>query len=151
MTLPFSSGTIATFDVLKYGIGIDKNIVTPLNRRKEFMLIFEYVGSKILEYEENSIIYPWQGPNGETLYEPEFTHDFIFIARTDYFKGQLVPQFTTFYEVVPRALVLIPSVTVFKGPWQFECTYMHTFSKSYEQEGFLASRNELTIGFAYNF
>ena len=30
------------------------------------MLIFEYVGSKIVEYEENTIIYPWQGPNGET-------------------------------------------------------------------------------------
>ena len=151
MTLPFSSGSIATFDVLKYGIGIDKNVVTPLNRKKEFMLIFEYVGSKIFAYEENSIIYPWQGPNGETLYEPEYTHEFIFIARTDYFKGQLVPQFTTFYQVVPQALILIPGVTVFKGPWQFECTYMHTFSKSYEQEGFLATRNEITIAFSYNF
>ena len=31
MILPFSSGRIATYDVWKYGIAIDKNIVTPLN------------------------------------------------------------------------------------------------------------------------
>lgn len=151
MTLPFTSGSISTFDVLKYGIAIDKNIVTPLNRKKEFMVMVEYVGSKILGYEKDAIIYPWQGPNGETLYEPEYTHDFIVIARTDYLKGQVTPQLTLFYEVVPRALVLIPSVTVTKGPWRFECTYMHTIANSYEQEGFLATRNEAFIALSYNF
>jgi len=151
MVLPFSSGKIATHDVWKYGIAIDKNIVLPLNREKEFMVMLEYVGSKIVGYEEDTLIYPWQGPNGEPVYEPEFTHDIILIARTEYLNGLLTPQLTLFYEVVPEALVLIPGLTVTKGPWLFDCTYMHTIANSYEQEGFLESRKELSISFTYLF
>ena len=151
MTLPFSSGSIATFDVWKYGIAIDKNIVTPLNPKKEIMLMLEYVGSKIVGYKENTIMYPWQGPNGEILYEPEYTHDFILIARTEYLNGLLIPQLVTFYEVVPQAFVFIPSVTITKGSWAFKCTYFHTIADTYHQEGFLESRNEFSISFAYTF
>ncbi len=151
MVLPFSSGRIATFDVWKFGIAIDKNISTPLNPQKEIMLMLEYVGNKIVDYQADTIIYAWQGPRGEILYEPEYTHDFILIARTEYLNGLLTPQITIFYEVVPKALVLIPGLTLTKGSWQTELSYMQTISDSYEQEGFLDSRDELSLSVTYNF
>ncbi len=151
MELPFTVGDIARYDVLKYGIGFDKNVSCFLNPSAEFMLTFEYVGSKIRDYDERTIIYPWQGENGETLYEPEYTHDFIMLVRTTYFDRQLTPQLVVMYEGKPNALIFIPSLALTMGQWDFECSFFYTASDSYEQEGFLESRDEFSVSMTYNF
>ena len=150
--LPFSSGTIRTFDVWKYGIGFDKFMHVPFLNKNQFVFLVEYVGSKIVGYEENTILQPWQSPDGEPIYEPEWSNTFIFITTTNYLSGNLVPQLVMMYEVEPQALSFIPSLKYIWRTLEFEIAYFHTISDSYEGTlGMLESRNELSFRFAWNF
>ena len=152
MALPFSSGQIATFDVLKYGIGLDKWTKIPFLNREDFLFILEYVGSKTLGYKENTILIPWQGPNGETLYEPEYSNTFILITNTNYLNGNLTTQLVTMFEVESQALSLIPSIRYQWRKLEWEFSYFQTFSSSYVGNlGMLESRNEFTANFAFYF
>ena len=152
MVLPFSTGTIATFDVLKYGFGVDKWMKIPPLNTEDFIIIAEYVGSKILDYQDETILLPWQGPHGETLYETEYSHTFVLIANTSYLNGNLTPQLVAMYEVAPRAFSCIPSVKVVWRNMEFEASYFHTISDTYEGNlGMLESRNEVSFSVTYNF
>jgi hypothetical protein len=150
--LPFSSGQIATFDELRYGLGLDKWTKVPRLSREDFLFIFEYVGKHILGYEEDTILQPWRGPNDEVIYEPEWSNTFLFIVSTNYLNGNLTPRIVTMFEVEPSALSLIPSL---KYDWRtvsLGISYFHTFSRTYEGRlGFLESRNELSFSFIWSF
>lgn len=150
--LPFSSGQISTFDVLKYGIGFDKWMKVPPLSRQDFMFILEYVGSKILGYKENTILIPWTGPDGVTLYEPEYSNTIVFITSTSYLSGNLEPRLVVMYEFEPKALALIPSLKYTWGNLDFGVSYFHTISDSYVGNlGMLESRNEVSLKFTFNF
>ncbi len=150
--LPFSSGEISRYDVWKYGIGFDKFMKVPYLNREEFVILLEYVGTKIVGYDENTILYPWQEPNGDPVYEPEWTNTFIFITTTNYFNGNLAPRLVAMFEVESKALSLIPSVKYEWRATEFEVSYFHTISDSYRgRMGMLESRNEISFRFTWNF
>jgi len=150
--LPFTSGSLTTFDVLRYGIGLDKFMKIPALSREDFILILEYVGSKTLGYKENAILIPWEGPNGEVLYEPEYSNTLVFIGSTNYFNGNLTPRLVLMYEFEPSAFVISPRLTYDWRTLQFGIAYFHTFSDNYLGNlGMLESRNELSFNFTWNF
>jgi len=150
--LPFTSGQLATFDELKYGVGLDKWTKVPHLSREDFLFIFEYVGKHILGYEENTILQPWKGPNNEVIYEPEWSNTFLLIITTNYLNGNLSPRLITMYEIEPSALSFIPSLAYDWKTLTFGVSYFHTFSKTYEGRlGMLESRNELSFNFIWNF
>jgi len=150
--LPFTSGQLATFDELRYGLGLDKWTKVPHLGREDFLFIFEYVGKHILGYEENTILQPWRGPNNEVIYEPEWSNTFLFIITTNYLNGNLSPRLITMYEIEPSALSFIPSLTYDWKTLTFGISYFHTISDTYEGRlGMLESRNELSFNFVWNF
>ncbi len=150
--LPFTGGQLATFDELKYGLGLDKWTKVPYVSRDDVLFIFEYVGKHILGYEENTILQPWRGPNDEVIYEPEWGNTFLLIMTTNYLNGNLSPRLVTMYEVEPSALSLIPSVAYDWRTLTFEVSYFHTISNTYEGRlGMLESRNEISFNFIWNF
>jgi hypothetical protein len=150
--LPFTGGQLTTFDELKYGLGLDKWTKVPYLSREDFLFIFEYVGKHILEYEEETILQPWRGPNNEVIYEPEWSNTFLLIITTNYMNGNLSPRLVTMYEIEPSALSFIPSLTYDWKTLTFGVSYFHTISKTYEGRlGMLESRNELSFNFVWNF
>jgi len=150
--LPFTSGSLTTFDELKYGLGLDKWMKVPHVSREDFIFIFEYVGKHILDYKENTILQPWQGPNGEVIWEPEWSNTFLFIMMTNYLNGNLAPRLITMYEIEPSALSFIPSVEYHWRTFTVGISYFHTFSKTYEGRlGMLESRNEISCNFIWSF
>jgi hypothetical protein len=150
--LPFTSGQLATFDELKYGLGLDKWTKLPQLSREDFLFIFEYVGKHILGYEENTILQPWRGPNNEVIYEPEWSNTFLFIITTNYLNGNLSPRLITMYEIEPSALSFIPSLVYDWKTLTFGISYFHTISDTYEGRlGMLESRNELSFNFTWSF
>lgn len=159
MTLPFTVGKIPKHDVWKYGIGFDKWMKIPFLNTEDFMLTFEYVGSKIVDYKDKTIMSPWQAPwdddrdgQYDTVWEPEYSNTFVFITNTYYLSGNLTPQLVAMYEVKPKALVLIPSLEYDWKDFQFEVSYFFTESDGYEGTlGMLDSRDELTFSVTYNF
>ncbi len=150
--LPFTSGQLATFDELKYGLGLDKWTKVPHLSREDFLFIFEYVGKHILGYEEDTILQPWRGPNNEVIYEPEWSNTFLLIITTNYLNGNLSPRLITMYEIEPGALSFIPSLVYDWKTLTFGISYFHTISDTYEGRlGMLESRNELSFNFTWSF
>jgi hypothetical protein len=150
--LPFSSGTIQTHDIWKYGLGFDRSMHVPYLNRDEFFLILEYVGNKIMDYEEKTLVKPWKEPNGDPVYENEWSNTIVFIATTNYLNGNLVPRLVTMYEFEPRAISFIPSVKYEWRAMEFELSYFHTESDTYEGNlGMLESRNEVSFRYTLNF
>jgi hypothetical protein len=150
--LPFTSGQLTTFDELRYGLGLDKWTKVPHLSRDDFLFIFEYVGKHILGYKEKTILQPWRGPNGEIIYEPEWSNTLLLIITTNYLNGNLSPRLVTMYEFEPRALSFIPSVAYDWRTLTFELSYFHTVSNSYKGRlGMLESRNEISFNFIWNF
>ena len=150
--LPFSSGSLTTFDELRYGFGLDKWANVPYVSRDDVLFIFEYVGKKILGYKRNTILQPWKSPKGEVIWEREWSNTFLFIVLANYLNGNLAPQLVSMYEIEPKALTLIPSVAYHWRSATFEVSYFHTFSDSYEGTlGMLESRNQISFNFLYSF
>ena len=150
--LPFTSGSLTTFDELKYGLGLDKWMKVPHLGREDFIFIFEYVGKHILGYKENTILQPWRGPNDEVIWEPEWSNTFLFIMMTNYLNGNLAPRLITMYEIEPSALSFIPSIAYDWRTFTVGVSYFHTFSKTYEGRlGMLESRNEISFNFIWSF
>ena len=152
LVLPFSTGTVATFDVLKYGLGFDKWMKIPPLNREDFMFILEYVGTWTTDYRKNTILKPWYEPNDDVIYETEFSNTFVLITNTNYFNGNLTPQLVAMFEVEPRALSLIPSVRYEWRKFQFEASYFFTVSDNYNGNlGMLETRDEVSLSVTLNF
>ncbi len=150
--LPFTSGQIATYDELRYGLGLDKWTKIPHLGREDFLFILEYVGKKILGYEEKAILQPWRGPHDQVIYEPEWSNTFLLIVSANYLNGNLTPRLVTMYEIEPHALSLIPSLAYDWKTLTLGVSYFYTISDSYEGRlGMLESRNELSFNFIWNF
>ena len=150
--LPFTSGQIATYDELRYGLGLDKWTKIPHLGREDFLFILEYVGKKILGYEEKAILQPWRGPHDQVIYEPEWSNTFLLIVSANYLNGNLTPRLVTMYEIEPHALSLIPSLAYDWKTLTLGVSYFYTISDSYEGRlGMLQSRNELSFNFIWNF
>jgi hypothetical protein len=159
MVLPFTAGEIPKYDVVKYGIGLDKWVKVSAISKEDILLTFEYVGSKTLDYKRHAIIQPWYAPwdddhdgQYDTVWEPEYSNTFILIGRTNYLNGNLVPQMVSMYEVEPQALVLLPSVKYSWKKLDFELSYFFTVANGYEGTlGMLQDRDEVSFSITYNF
>ncbi len=153
--LPFAvnRASIPLYDVWKWGIGLDKNIsIKFINPKKEIMLMFEYVEGKIQNWEPKTLLLPWNGPNGETLYEDEYFTNFSLLARTGYMNGFITPQMLIFYEVQPKAWTFGPSVILTKGAITFEGGAFITTTETYEgMKGNLDCKDEVKFAFTYSF
>ncbi len=152
LVLPFSIGNVATFDVLKYGVGLDKFMKIPPLNREDFMFLLEYVGTWTLGYKKNTILIPWYEPNDDVMYEPEFSNTFVLITNTNYLNGNLNPRLVTMFELESRALTLIPSAMYEWRSFQFEASYFFTVSHNYKGNlGMLETRDEVSFSITYNF
>ncbi len=153
--LPFAinRASIPTYDVWKWGIGLDKNIsIKFINPKKEIMLMFEYVEGKIKDWAPDTILIAWSGPNGETLFEEEYFTNFSLMARTDYMNGFITPQILIFYEVQPKAWTFGPSVTLTKGSFTCELGAFITTTDTYDgMKGNLDCKDEVKFALTYSF
>lgn len=172
MILPFSTGEVEKYDVLKYGIGIDKfynfgwlepkkhiPVISEIIPSDDVMFKFEYVGNKILGWKENHLLEPWYEPwdddfdgQFDTVYYPEYSNTFILITRLSYLTANLAPQLVVMYELEPKCLVFIPSVAYTYGNWDFEVNYFSSGANNYSGTlGMMDQRDEFSIMATYNF
>ncbi|MBU0992972.1 MAG: DUF1302 domain-containing protein [Proteobacteria bacterium] len=157
--LPFTSGEIPTYDVAKYGFGLDKWIKVPKISPADILVTFEYVGSTTLNYKSHQLVQPWYCPwddnqdgHWDPVWEPRQSSTFILIFRTNYFNGNLVPQMVTMFEVEPQALVLYPSARYSWKKFDFDASLFFTVGKGYQGTlGMLQHRDELSFSITYNF
>jgi len=157
-TFPYVVGKIPKYDLIKYGIGLDKWINIPFLSKNDFLFTFEYVGTKIQDYQKKAIINPWYEPwdkdkdaNWDPTYVSEYNNTFILVSRGNYLNGNLNPQCVAMYEVEPKALVLIPSVSYSYNKFNFNLSYFMTEAKDAEDLGMLDKYDELSFSITYSF
>jgi hypothetical protein len=157
-TFPYVVGEIPKYDLIKYGFGLDKWINIPFLSKSDFLFTFEYVGTKIQDYQKKAIINPWYEPwdkdkdgNWDPTYVSEYNNTFILVSRGSYLNGNLNPQCVAMYEVEPKALVLIPSLNYAYNKFNFTLSYFMTEAKDAEDLGMLDKYDELSFSVTYSF
>jgi len=172
MILPFSTGEVEKYDVIKYGIGIDKfynfswlapkkhiPVISDIIPSDDVMFKLEYVGSKILGWKKDHLLEPWYEPwdddfdgQFDVVYYPEYSNTFILITRLSYLTANLTPQLVVMYELEPKSLVFIPSVAYTYRNWEFEIDFFYSGANNYSGTlGMMDRRDELSIMVTYNF
>jgi len=149
----YSAGRIPDYDVVRYGLAFDKNVrISLLNNNKDFVLKFEYIGAKIVNFNDGTL-WGWDDPDsGKTLYKNEYNNQFVFIAANDWLSGNIEFQFTSIYNVEAEALLLIPKVILSRhGNAELSLSYRHTEAGTYKGIGYLQDANEAQFGFSYFF
>jgi len=119
-----ANGSIPKKDVLRWSIGLDKNIwIRPLNHKRTFMVSMQYFGTWFQDYDERmalpAAIYP--DPNHYTSVK-EVESIFTFLATTDYYGGNIIPQLVVAYDV-RGAWMFQPSVNYNFDPFRFMIQY----------------------------
>ena len=151
--LNFSNGKVPHYDVIRYGLGVDKNVrIRFLNNKKDFVLKLEYVGDKIIHFDKKTL-WGWDDPDtGNTRYKDEYSSQIVFIAVNDWFSGNVEMSFTSIYDIEAKALLLMPRVTLSRhGNVEMSLSYRHTYAGSYKGIGYLQDANEVQVGFSYFF
>ena len=119
-----ANGEIPKKDMLKWVIGLDKNIwIRPLNHKRTFMVSLQYFGTWVQDYDERMrvplALYP-DATNFSAAKELEGI--FTFLVNTDYYGGDIIPQMVVAYDA--RGVWMFqPSVNTIFEPFRFMIQY----------------------------
>lgn len=119
-----ANGKIPAKDVLKWSIGLDRNVwVRPLNAKRTFMVSFQYFGSWVQDYDERMRIPLALYPDAMNFAgAKEMDGMFTLLVNTDYYGGDIVPQMVAAYDA--RGVWMFqPSVTCIFEPFRFMVQY----------------------------
>lgn len=118
------NGEIPKKDVLKWAVGLDKNVwVRMLNPKRTFTVSVQYFGSWIQGYDKRMrvplALYP--EPTDFTAAK-EFDGIFTLVVNTDYHGGDIIPQMAVAYDA--RGVWMFqPSVNCIFEPFRFMVQY----------------------------
>ena len=144
-----TEGRIPKKDILRYMIGLDKNIwIRPLNPQRSFLVSLQYFGSWVQDFDERMrqplALYP-NATEFSAAKETEST--FTFLINTDYVKGDVVPQIALAYDV-RGAWLFQPSVNYIFGPLRFMIQYSAIMGNM-TNFGAFRDRDQVTFIFSY--
>ncbi len=143
------SGTIPRKDILRYMIGVDKQIwVRPLNKLSTFFVSCQYFGQWVRDYDSRmrqaALVYPSLKDYPKVK---EFDHVFTAMLNTTYLSGKLQPQIAAAYD--PRGAILIaPSVNYIFDPFRFMVQYS-AIQGTFTNFGFFRDRDQISFIFTY--
>jgi hypothetical protein len=143
------SGTIPKKNILRFVIGLDKQIwIRPLNRTSTFFLSMQYFGTWVTEYDDRmrqlAPLYP-------TLIDfpkaKETEHVFTALISTLYRQGTISPQLALAYDV-RGAWLIMPAVNFTQGPFRFMLQYS-AIQGSFTGFGAFRDRDQISFSLTY--
>jgi hypothetical protein len=149
--LPLSpqSGTIPKKDILRYMIGLDKQIwIRPINPSTMFFLSLQCFGQWVPDFDprmrQGLALYP-NPVDFAALRETE--HVFTAVVNTMYKEGTIMPQFALAYDV-RGAWLIQPSVNYIFEPFRVMFQYS-IIEGSFTNFGAFRDRDQITLIFTY--
>jgi len=144
-----ANGEIPKKDILKWVIGLDKNIwIRPLNPKRTFMMSLQYFGSWVQDYDERMRVPLALYPDA-TSYTAAKEVDgiFTFLMNTDYYGGDIIPQMVAAYDV-RGVWMFLPSVNYIFKSFRFMIQYSGIVGN---MAGFGAFRDRDQITFVFSY
>ncbi len=144
-----ANGEIPTKDMLKWVIGLDKNIwIRPLNHKRTFMVSVQYFGTWVQDYDERMrvplALYP---DDTKFTAAKEVEGIFTFLMTTDYYGGNIIPQMVVAYDA--RGVFMFqPSVNTIFEPFRIMIQYSGIVGN---MAGFGAFRDRDQITFIFSY
>jgi hypothetical protein len=143
------SGTIPEKTILRYMIGLDKQVwIRPLNRTNMFFVSLQYFGQWIPDYDERlrQALQLYPSPvNFAVLKEIESV--FTALVSTMYRKGTINPQLALAYDV-RGAWLIQPSVNLIREPFRFMIQYS-AIQGNFTNFGAFRDRDQITFILTY--
>jgi hypothetical protein len=143
------SGTIPEKNILRYMIGLDKQVwIRPLNRTNMFFVSLQYFGQWIPDYDERlrQALQLYPSPvNFAVLKEIESV--FTALVSTMYRKGTINPQLALAYDV-RGAWLIQPSVNLIREPFRFMIQYS-AIQGNFTNFGAFRDRDQITFILTY--
>ena len=143
------SGTIPEKSILRYMIGLDKQMwIRPLNRTNMFFVSLQYFGQWIPDYDDRlrQALQLYPSPvNFSVLKETESV--FTALASTMYRKGTINPQLALAYDV-RGAWLIQPSVNLIREPFRFMIQYS-AIQGNFTNFGAFRDRDQITFILTY--
>jgi hypothetical protein len=143
------SGSIPRKDILRYMIGLDKQIwIRPLNKTNTFFVSCQYFGQWVPDHDRRmrqaALLYPSLKDYPKAK---EFEHVFTLITNTMYLNGALQPQVACAYDI--RGAILVqPSISYLLEPFRFLLQYS-AIQGSFTNFGFFRDRDQVSFIFTY--
>jgi len=146
-----ANGEIPKKDMLKWVIGLDKNIwIRPLNHKRTFMVSLQYFGTWVQDYDERMRVPLALYPDATQFTSAkEVEGMFTFLVNTDYYGGDIIPQMVVAYDA--RGVFMFqPSVNFILEPFRIMVQYSGIVGN---MAGFGAyrDRDQITFIFSYLF
>ncbi|MEW6441081.1 MAG: DUF1302 family protein, partial [bacterium] len=144
-----TGGTIPEKDILRYMIGMDKQIwLRPLNRTSTFLVSLQYFGQWVPDYDSRMrqpiLLYP-STSNFAGLRRHE--HVVTAVLNTMYRKGTLQPQMAVAYDV-RGAWLLSPAINFIWEPFRFGLQYS-AIEGNFTNFGAFRDRDQITFLISY--
>jgi hypothetical protein len=143
------SGTIPERNILRYMIGLDKNVwIRPLNKTQTFLVSLQYFGQWVPDYDARMRqaipLYP-----NETVFPAvkEVEARFTMLANTMYWNGRVMPQMVLGYDV-RGAWLIQPSVNMIREPFRFMIQYS-AIAGNFTGFGVLRDRDQISFLITY--
>ena len=144
-----ANGTIPKKNMLKWMIGLDKNIyIRPLNPTKAFFISCQYFGTWVEDYDDRMrmplAIYP------DSSHYPlikEVENLFTGVITTEYLHGSLAPTVAVFYDV-RGAWLVSPMVNYIFEPFRFMIQYTSVMG-NFTGIGAFRDRDQISFIFTY--
>ena len=144
-----ANGTIPKKDMLKWMIGLDKNIwIRALNPVKTFFVTMQYFGTWVQDYDDRMrqplALYP---DTDNYPLAKEFENLFTGAITTEYLHGDLVPTVAVFYDV-RGAWLVNPMVNYIFEPFRFMIQYT-AVAGNFTGIGAFRDRDQISFIFSY--
>lgn len=149
----FAEGSVPRFDVIRFGIGLDKEIRIPfLNKQNNFAFNLEWIATKIQDFDRRIITGGIERDMNDKIQQREFTNEIVLFARNTWMNGKVEMMMANIWDVEAKALMIMPTVTYnLPNDHQVELVVRQTFADTYEGVGMLQEDDQVTFTYRWTF
>ena len=146
-------GEYCRFDVLRFGIGLDKEVPIPLlNSERNFSTTIQWLSTYIQDFDERIVGGGIDVDTLETVYAREWTNQIVGSISSSWMGGFVSPSLTVICGVEAKALLLMPVLGFDLGHNQsLSFNLRYVVADSYEGVGCYQEANYVGLDYEWTF
>lgn len=148
-----ATGEVSRFDVLRFGVGLDKELAFPaLNSERNFSATIQWLSTYIQDFDDRIIGGGIDVDTLETVYDREWTNQIVGSISSSWMGGVISPSLTAIWGIEARAVLLMPVVAFDLGHNQsLSFNLRYVLADSYEGVGAYQDANYVGLDYEWTF
>ncbi len=150
--MDFEDGKMVYDDVLRVGLGVDKNFWARfINPSANFTMFFNWVGEFHQDRDLNYELPITDPSTGENIKNYPEEHYFTLILQTQYLSGLLTARVLSAYDVRGENILAVPQVEYIFNNFRFRVQYTYIGGDSLHGFGIFRDRDQIAFVISYFF